>query len=77
MKKAMDVSNVLKYAPPGQFHKLFPGGEEYHKGAERWTTYTSFGKSSMQSIEPRNGRAIAFKHSMLRSVEKDIIYLLK
>jgi hypothetical protein len=63
MKKAMDVSDVLKYAPPGQFHKLFPGGEEYHKGAERWTTYNSFGKHRQSS--------------KLRSVDLDIFYLLK
>ena len=36
-----------------------------------------FGKSSMLCIERLNGRAIAFKHSKLRSVEKDIFYLLK
>jgi len=75
MKKAMDVSNVLKYAPPGQFHKLFPGGEEYHRGAERWTSSHSFGKSSMRSMELRNGSAIAFKSSKLRSVQDEIKYL--
>ena len=40
-RKKMITSNIieeLKYLPPGQFNRSFPGGDYYREGAARWNS---------------------------------------
>ena len=40
-----NLTDELPYAPPGQYHKSFPGGNKYLEGNKRWENSNSFGKA--------------------------------
>jgi len=48
MRLAKKASRAIKYAPPGQFHPSFPGGQKYLEANERWERYHSFGKRKVR-----------------------------
>jgi hypothetical protein len=43
-----NLTDELPHAPPGQYHKSFPGGIEYLEANERWKGYNSFGKRKVR-----------------------------